>query len=69
MSHGRIRQFWNWLFDIVPDDQPHECMYGKRLGAEGNCTIVVPPHQGWRDGALVFCSEEHAALDQEDQVF
>lgn len=43
-------------------------MYGKGSGAFENCTLTVPPFEGYREGHLLFCSEEHAALDQAEQV-
>jgi hypothetical protein len=66
------RDRFGWIDRLsggVPDDRPHECMYGDTYGATGNCTIGVPPHQGWRQAGMVFCSEEHAILDQEEQAF
>jgi hypothetical protein len=49
-------------------DQAHECMYGKTATAEGNCTRSVRPHEGWRRNGMVFCSAEHAAMDQEEAL-
>lgn len=63
------RGWFSWLLGYVSEDQEHECMYGKTAGALGDCTIVVPPLQGWRHNGMVFCSEEHARLDQEEQLF
>lgn len=53
----------------VRTDQAHECQYGNTAGSQFNCTKVVPPNEGYRQSGMVFCSDEHAALDQEDQAF
>ncbi|MGY1773489.1 hypothetical protein [Blastococcus sp. SYSU D00813] len=49
-------------------DEAHPCMYGTRPGNEDSCNVLVPAGAGWRELGLVFCSEEHAALDQEEQA-
>jgi len=47
---------------------PRECGYGNTPGAWDNCTIIVAPDRGVMHDFRVFCSEEHAALDQEEQL-
>ena len=68
MSTATVIRFLTRLAGGVPDDQAHECMYGKTTTATANCTRSVPPHQGWRKNGMVFCSDEHAASDQEDAL-
>lgn len=62
MSRGRFGRWFNWLFDVAPDDQARECMYR-------DCALVVRPHEGFRQSGMVFCSEDHAAEDQTDRAF
>lgn len=55
-------------FRMVPTGEAHECMYGDLYGATGDCTVIVAPRSGWRQNGMVFCSDEHAARDQEEQI-
>lgn len=47
---------------------PRECAYGNVPGAWENCTVIVPSGQGVAFGRRVFCTDEHAALDQAEQI-
>lgn len=67
-QRGVTRRTVHRLLGMVPADREAECMYGNLPGATGNCRIVVPPHAGWRRNGMVFCSDEHAAVDQEEQI-
>ena len=68
MSTATVFRLLTRLARGVPDDQAHECMYGKTATATANCTRSVPPHEGWRSDGLVFCSAEHAVSDQEEAL-
>lgn len=62
---GNIKKAMGW----IDADQPAECGYGKRPGADDNCTNIVGPNRGHREAGLVFCSEQHAVRDQEEATF
>ncbi|PFG39047.1 hypothetical protein ATJ97_1542 [Georgenia soli] len=62
-----LRRGWHALTNGFPVDEPHECMYGNTPGALENCTVIVPPGQGWRRGRRVFCSAEHAVRDRREE--
>ena len=68
MSQGIVFRVLTRLAGGVLVDQAHECMYGKTATAESNCTRSVPPHGGWRRNGMVFCTAEHAAMDQEEAL-
>lgn len=64
----RIKLAWLRLRHGIPAGQSAECTYGNTPGAWENCAITVAPYEGYRDGRMVFCSDEHAALDQSEQA-
>lgn len=60
--------FWGIVKSILAM-RSSECGYGNRLGAEGECKIIVQPGEGVRYGGTAFCSEDHAASDQQEAAF
>ena len=62
---GAIRRALRRLVYGPPADAEHRCM--AHLW-DGRCRVVVPPGEGVRRAGLVFCCEEHAVGDQEDQL-
>lgn len=63
--------FWGKLasaMHMMNKNEATKCMYGSSSRSIEKCQIIVPPDAGWRDIGLVYCSEEHAFLDQEDTV-
>ena len=64
-----LKLAWHRLIHGAPAGDSAECGYGKTFGAEANCTVIVAPYEGYRHGYSVFCSNEHAAMDQQEQIF
>ncbi|WP_139244321.1 hypothetical protein [Arthrobacter alpinus] len=60
-----------WFTEATADNEtrnPRECRYGKASGAVDNCTEVVQPGAGVMYSGAVFCSEDHAILDQAEAL-
>ncbi|WP_371053641.1 hypothetical protein [Rhodococcus gordoniae] len=60
--------FWKSLGRVLGAVQPEEeaqCQYSR---GSWQCPVIVAPHEGYREGYSVFCSDEHAALDQEESA-
>jgi hypothetical protein len=49
--------------------RPRECGSGKTPGALDNCTTMVAAGDGVRAAGTVYCSDEHAPLDQSEALF
>jgi hypothetical protein len=65
----RLKVAWLRVKHGIPNGEAAQCQYG----AAGDsmvpqCEVIVEPYCGYRDNGLVFCTDQHAAEDQETYI-